>query len=167
MSSRNWEPPALLREQGHRPYKTNGGPLPLMKKFLLLMSLVLGSTSLFAQEDVRQHRIVMQLVSGDTLVHKGLMRQLRNMLEAAPTMKLEVVCHGPGMDLLMSDRSLVADKVKHFSERGIVFLACENTITERKLDRTKVLPEAGYVKAGIIHIVERQEQGWSYIKAGF
>jgi intracellular sulfur oxidation DsrE/DsrF family protein len=30
-----------------------------------------------------------------------------------------------------------------------------------------VLPQAGYVKAGIIRIVERQEQGWSYIKAGF
>ena len=48
-----------------------------------------------------------------------------------------------------------------------MFLACENTIKERNLDRTKVIAEAGYVKAGIIHIVERQEDGWSYIKAGF
>ena len=140
-----------------------------MKKIFLLTLLALGLfTTAQAQDKApRQHRIVMQLVSGDTLVHKGLMRQLRNMLEAAPTMQMEVVCHGPGMDLLMSDRSIVADKVKHFSERGIVFLACENTITERKLDRTMILPEAGYVKAGIIHIVERQEDGWSYIKAGF
>lgn len=140
-----------------------------MKKLLLLSLLALGLLTTAQAQDApaRQHRIVMQLVSGDTLVHKGLMRQLRNMLEAAPTMQLEVVCHGPGMDLLMSDRSIVADKVKHFSERGIVFLACENTITERKLDRALILPEAGYVKAGIIHIVERQEDGWSYIKAGF
>jgi intracellular sulfur oxidation DsrE/DsrF family protein len=35
------------------------------------------------------------------------------------------------------------------------------------LDPSKVLTEAGHVKAGIIHIVERQEDGWSYIKAGF
>ena len=28
-------------------------------------------------------------------------------------------------------------------------------------------PKAASVKAGIIHIVERQEDGWSYIKAGF
>lgn len=139
-----------------------------MKKLLLLLLLalpVLGS--LKAQDAPPKHRIVMQLVSGDTLVHKGLMRQLRNMLEAAPTLQMEVVCHGPGMDLLMSDRSIVADKVKQFSERGIVFLACENTIKERALERSKVLSEAGFVKAGIIHIVERQEQGWSYIKAGF
>lgn len=139
-----------------------------MKKLLLLLFFalpVLGS--LKAQDTPPKHRIVMQLVSGDTLVHKGLMRQLRNMLEAEPNLQMEVVCHGPGMDLLMSDRSIAADKVKQFSERGIVFLACENTIKERNLDRSKVLPEAGFVKAGIIHIVERQEQGWSYIKAGF
>lgn len=138
-----------------------------MNKLLFLFALLFGTTNLFAQEGVRQHRIVMQLSSGDTLVHKNLMKQLRNMKEAAPTLQLEVVCHGPGMDMLMSDRSIVQEKVKEFTGKGIVFLACENTITERKLDRTKVLPEAGYVKAGIIHIVERQEEGWSYIKAGF
>lgn len=140
-----------------------------MKMIMLLLGLLLVQLLPAHAQDTtpRQHRIVMQLVSGDTLVHKGLMRQLRNMLEAAPTLQMEVVCHGPGMDLLMSDRSIVADKVKQFSERGIVFLACENTIKERALERSKVLSEAGFVKAGIIHIVERQEQGWSYIKAGF
>lgn len=139
-----------------------------MKTYLLLIALLAGVFTAQAQDKaVRQHRIVMQLVSGDTLVHKGLMRQLRNMLEAAPTMQMEVVCHGPGMDLLMSDRSIVADKVQDFSGRGIVFLACENTIKEKQLDRSMVLPVAGFVQAGIIHIVERQEDGWSYIKAGF
>ena len=139
-----------------------------MFRTLTLLALIPGLTlPATAQDGARQHRIVMQLTSGDTLVHKNLMKQLRNMKEAAPTMQLEVVCHGPGMDMLMDDRSVVKEKVKEFAGRGIVFLACENTMAERKLDRTKVLPEAGFVKAGIIHIVERQEEGWSYIKAGF
>ncbi|HPF90815.1 MAG TPA: DsrE family protein, partial [Flavobacteriales bacterium] len=126
-----------------------------MKKLLLLLPLLLALVSVGnAQSEARHHRIVMQLVSGDTLVHKGLMRQLRNMKEAAPDMELEVVCHGPGMDMLMSDRSIVADKVKEFNDKGIHFLACENTIKERKLDRAQVLPSAGFVNAGIIHIVE-------------
>jgi len=137
-----------------------------MKKLLLLLALFIGYTA-HAQDKPTHHRIVMQLTSGDSLVHKNLMKQLRNMKEAAPTMQLEIVCHGPAMDLLMSDRSIVAPKVKEFAAQGIVFTACENTIKERNLDRSKVLPEAGSVKAGIIHIVERQEQGWSYIKAGF
>ncbi|MBL7955163.1 MAG: DsrE family protein [Flavobacteriales bacterium] len=137
-----------------------------MKQLILLVALLIGTGSI-AQGGARQHRIIMQLTSGDTLVQKGLMRQLKNMKEAAPGMQLEVVCHGPGMDLLMSDRSIVQPKITEFASNGIVFLACENTIKERNLDRTKVIAEAGYVKAGIIHIVERQEDGWSYIKAGF
>ncbi|MBK9194857.1 MAG: DsrE family protein [Flavobacteriales bacterium] len=138
-----------------------------MKKLLFLFALLLGSSALFAQDPARRHRIVMQLTSGDTLVHKNLMKQFKNMKEAAPTMQIEVVCHGPGMDMLMSDRSIVQTKVKEFAAQGIVFLACDNTIRERNLDPAKVLAEAGHVKAGIIHIVERQEDGWSYIKAGF
>ncbi|MBK6753957.1 MAG: DsrE family protein [Flavobacteriales bacterium] len=138
-----------------------------MKKLLFLFILLFAVTGAFPQNAPRHHRIIMQLTSGDTLVHKNLMKQFRNMKEAAPTMQLEVVCHGPGMDMLMSDRSIVQEKVKEFAAKGIVFLACENTIKERSLDRTKVVPDAGYVKAGIIHIVERQEDGWSYIKAGF
>ncbi|MBL7985732.1 MAG: DsrE family protein [Flavobacteriales bacterium] len=138
-----------------------------MKRTLLIVTLLLSSFMVLAQDSVRQHRIVMQLTSGDTLVHKNLMKQFKNMLEAAPTLQLELVCHGPGMDLLMGDRSIVAGKVKEFTGKGITFLACDNTIRERQLDPTKVLPEAGHVKAGIIHIVERQEDGWSYIKAGF
>ena len=137
-----------------------------MKQFLLLFAFLISSVA-FAQNTERQHRIVMQLTSGDTLVQKGLMRQLKNMKEASPSLQLEVVCHGPGMDLLMSDRSMVQAKITEFAGKGIVFLACENTLKERDLDRTKVVAEAGYVKAGIIHIVERQEDGWSYIKAGF
>jgi len=138
-----------------------------MRKLIFLLLLLSGTTGLIAQDGPRQHRIVMQLTSGDTLVHKNLMKQFRNMKEASPTLQLEVVCHGPGMDMLMGDRSVVREKVTEYAGKGIVFLACENTIAERKLDRSKVLPEAGYVKAGIIHIVERQEDGWSYIKAGF
>lgn len=137
-----------------------------MKQLLLVCTFLISGLA-FAQESPRQHRIIMQLTSGDTLVHKGLMRQLKNMKEAAPNMHLEVVCHGPGMDLLMSDRSIVAGKVKEFAGKGVAFMACDNTIRERQLDPSKVLPEAGHVKAGIIHIVERQEDGWSYIKAGF
>ena len=138
-----------------------------MKKLLFLFALVFGTSSVFAQDATRQHRVVIQLTSGDTLVHKNLMKQFKNMKEAAPTIRIEVVCHGPGMDMLMGDRSIVQAKLKEFAAHGIVFLACENTIKERNLDRSKVVADAGYVKAGIIHIVERQEDGWSYIKAGF
>ncbi|MBK7086393.1 MAG: hypothetical protein IPH53_17780 [Flavobacteriales bacterium] len=89
-----------------------------MRKLLFALLMLSGSTGLIAQDGARQHRIVMQLTSGDTMVHKNLMKQFRNMKEASPTLQLEVVCHGPGMDLLMGDRSVVQQKVTEFAGKG-------------------------------------------------
>jgi intracellular sulfur oxidation DsrE/DsrF family protein len=50
--------------------------------------------------------------------------------------------------------------------RGVIFNACEFSIKERKLDKSKISMIAGFVPAGIIEIVSKQEQGWNYIKAG-
>lgn len=113
------------------------------------------------------HRIVFQLVSGDTLAHKQLMKQLNNIKSVAPTTQMEVVCHGPGLDMLVAEKTMVADKIKKLTESGVVFNACEFSMTERKVEKSALIKEAGLVPAGIIEIVTRQEQGWSYIKAGF
>ena len=51
---------------------------------------------------IEAHRIVFQLSSGDSLAHKSLMKQLNNFISIAPKSKIEVVCHGPGLDILVA-----------------------------------------------------------------
>jgi intracellular sulfur oxidation DsrE/DsrF family protein len=87
-------------------------------------------------------------------------------LTLSPGSQLEVVCHGPGLNMLVERSSVVSKKVSDYSAKGVVFMACQFSMNERK-----VVPEDLHVKAqiipgGIIEIVEKQEQGWSYIKAG-
>ena len=114
----------------------------------------------------KPHRIIFQLVSGDTNAHKALMKQLQNISSVAPDTRMEVVCHGPGLNMLTT-QSIVAEKLQTLMGKGIVFNACEFSMQERKVDKAQILPGVGYVKAGILEIVEKQEQGWNYIKAGF
>lgn len=113
------------------------------------------------------HRIVFQVNSGDTLVHKQLMKQLNNIASVAPGTKLEVVCHGPGLDMLLKEKSVVADKIIRQSASGVVFNACEFSMQERKVEKAQMITEVQFVPTGILQIVTRQEQGWSYIKSGF
>ena len=113
-----------------------------------------------------EHKIIFQLTSGDTTAHKQLMKQFNNILSVSPTTKIEVVCHGAGLDMLVSGKTIVEDKIKALSEKGVVFNACEFSIKERKVDRSKIIASSGFVPAGIVEIVSKQEQGWSYIKAG-
>ena len=144
---------------------------PLNRKIITSLFLLLFAFSINAQKNKLdsnkpEHKIVFQLTTGDTTAHKQLIKQFNNILSVSPSTKIEVVCHGAGLDMLISDKTIVEEKIKLLSEKGVVFKACEFSIKERKVDRTKIILVAGFVPAGIIEIVSKQEQGWSYIKAG-
>lgn len=117
---------------------------------------------------VLQHRIVMQLSSNDTLVWKGLMNNLKHLKAGwGDSVVIEVVAHGPGLDFLTKEKTTQQEKIKHFKQMGVMFIACENSMMERKIPKESILNEADFVKMGIGEIVRKQEEGWSYIKVGF
>jgi intracellular sulfur oxidation DsrE/DsrF family protein len=152
-----------------------------MKQIILLALVAVFATQTYAQGNESNNKktktkkeavaeplkIVFQLSVGDTLAHKALMKQLGNITSVEPTTKIEVVCHGPGLDMLRKDKSTVAEKINEFSQKGIVFNACEFSMKERNVSPEQILPSAKFVKAGIIYIVTKQREGWSYIKSGF
>jgi intracellular sulfur oxidation DsrE/DsrF family protein len=57
--------------------------------------------------------------------------------------------------------------MQQMKKKGVTFVACEFSMSERKVTKEKIIAEADFVKAGIIEIVTKQEAGWSYIKSGF
>lgn len=115
-----------------------------------------------------QHRIIMQLSSNDTLVWKGLMNNLRNLKAGwGDSVAIEVVVHGPGLDLLTRNKTTQQGQITQFKKAGISFQACENSMLERKVPKEAMIAEAGYVKMAMAEIVRKQEEGWSYIKIGF
>jgi intracellular sulfur oxidation DsrE/DsrF family protein len=141
-----------------------------MKKVLFFLFTLLYVQISIAQNNIpsgKVHRIVFQLMSDDSTVHLSLMKQLNNVLAAAPDTKLEVVCHGPGISLLMKEKTTMLKKIQDMKTKNVLFLACENTLKDKNIPKEKIIPEAGFVQSGIIEIVTRQEEGWSYIKSGF
>ena len=137
--------------------------------YLALLLMLCAMNSAFAQKSKsknKQHQIVFQLTSADTTAHKMLLKQLGNIGKVAPKTKIEVVCHGPGIAILMKEKSIVKQKISEIAGKDVQFVACEFSLQERKVDKSELIPEAGTVPAGIIEIVSKQEQGWSYIKAG-
>ncbi len=141
-----------------------------MKKLVLSLFVLIAAIVGNAHNNKHSnkvHKIVFQLASEDSLVHKGLMKQLNNVLTASPDAKIEVVCHGPGINMLVTDKTTVHDKIQEMKTRGIVFAACENTLKDRNISKDKVIAEAVFVPSALIEIVNKQELGWTYIKAGY
>ena len=138
-----------------------------MKKFLAFIVLLLAVLGTNAQSRTPEHRIVIQLTSGDTTVYAGLFKQMNNLTSGwGDSVTIEVVCHGPGVNFLMTAKQAYPEKIYAFQKKGIRFVVCENTLRERKIDRSEIMPGMDYVRMGIAEIVLKQEQGWSYIKAG-
>jgi intracellular sulfur oxidation DsrE/DsrF family protein len=113
-----------------------------------------------------EHRIVFQLVSGNSEIHTKFLRQINNILKAAPNSKIEVVTHGMGVDLLQVKDNGFEQDLKSLTDKGVNFVICENTLKQRKLEKNQFLSLANFVPSAILELVIKQEQGWIYIKAG-
>jgi uncharacterized protein len=135
-----------------------------MKKIILVITTLV---SLTVAAQAQSNKVVFHLASDDTLVHKNLVKQLNNILVAEPDLKIEVVCHGPGIFFLMKEKSIVRGNIHDFINKGVKFAACENTMKERKIARDQVIAGALFVPSALIEIIQLQKEGWSYIKAGF
>ena len=84
-------------------------------------------------------------------------------------MEIEIVAYGPGLNMLVAGKSPVADRIKSFGQNfdNIGFKACGNThkkMSKKAGKDVALLPEAQMVTAGVVYLIERQEEGWSYIR---
>lgn len=139
-----------------------------MRLLFVAAFMLFSALGVQAQTQLPQHKIVMQLSSSDTLVWKGLMNNLRHLKEGwGDSVQIEVVAHGPGIELFMQNKTTQQAKIAGFVKMGIAFVACENTMKEKQISKDQIIPQAGFVKMGIGEIVRKQEAGWSYIKVGF
>ena len=82
---------------------------------------------------------------------------------------IEIVAYGPGLHILRANTSPVR---QDFAAMGmeydnVSFTACGNTQDTKKKKEKKAIPlisEAKRVTAGVVRLMELQEQGWSYVK---
>jgi intracellular sulfur oxidation DsrE/DsrF family protein len=138
------------------------------KKLLIVLAFLTVTFQLVAQNVTAPHRVVIQISSNDTLVWKGLMNNIKNLKNAwNDSVFIEVVANGPGIELLVLGKTTQQEKIGYFKSKGVVFLACENTMAERKISKESIIQESGFVKSAMVEIINRQEKGWSYLKAGF
>lgn len=77
--------------------------------------------------------------------------------------ELEIVVYGPGISMLKGD-SPVAARVAAALKSGVKVVACENTMKAQKLVYADMLPHIGYVPAGVVELINKQREGFAYIR---
>jgi intracellular sulfur oxidation DsrE/DsrF family protein len=118
-----------------------------------------------AQQQAGPLRIVFQVSDGEPSKWSLALNNVRNVQSEFPDdpPEIEVVAYGPGIGMLRGD-SPIASRVAEALKTGVKVVACENTMKGLKLVYTDMLPDIGYVTAGVVEIARKQQQGFSYIK---
>jgi intracellular sulfur oxidation DsrE/DsrF family protein len=110
-------------------------------------------------------RVVIQVSDSDQGKWNLALNNARNIQAdlGAANVDVEVVAYGPGIDMLKLD-SPAAARIDEATKAGVKVIACENTMRGQKLTRADMLNGIGYVPAGVVEIMSRQQQGWAYIR---
>jgi uncharacterized protein len=131
------------------------------QSFLFLFLLLFSVTA------AAQHKIIWEMPNGDTAQQRVLFNQLNNVLAEAPDTKIEVVFHGFAVYAMLKDTGYFKPQITSLYKKGVVFAVCNNSLKKRNIDPARVIGEAIIVPVAILEIVQKQEEGRAYIKAGY
>jgi intracellular sulfur oxidation DsrE/DsrF family protein len=110
-------------------------------------------------------RVVLQMSDADPAKWNLALNNAKNIQTdlGGANVDIELVAYGPGIGMLKAD-SVVGNRVDEAIAAGVKVVACENTMKGQKLSQTDMLNKLSYVQAGVVEIMQRQQQGWSYIR---
>ena len=137
----------------------------MKRQFLLVLITALFYFTATAQNN---QKIVFDFVKADTADFRVMVLQIKNVLKENPNTVMEVVCYGPGLMMLVSDKTNVSKEMEELQKSpNVSFAACANTMRRMKVEKTQLVPFAKVVPVAMLELSARQQEGWSYIKAGF
>lgn len=125
--------------------------------------LLLGTPAVQAQS--AKQGIVVQVSDDSEKNWNQALNVVRNIQTAygKDQVNVELVVFGHGAGLLKFDSPL-ANRIDETLADGAQVVMCENSMRARKLTSADMHPKIGYVKAGVVELIDRQKQGWAVVR---
>jgi intracellular sulfur oxidation DsrE/DsrF family protein len=150
----------------------------ILRSLVLVPALGLfarASSPATAEPSKKPHRVVLHVDQNEPSVMNQALNNANNILEYYRSkneeVEVEFVAYGPGLHMLRDDTSPVKERIKSLADVSfpskVTFSACG--ITKTNMERVEgkpvtLLPQARIVPAGVVQIMELQEQGYAYVK---
>ena len=112
-----------------------------------------------------RQKVIFQVSDADPGKWNLALNNARNVQQdlGAANVDIEVVAYGPGIGMIKME-SPVGNRVREAMVSGVKVVACENTMKNMKLTRNDMLPSLGYVPAGVVELMQKQREGYAYIR---
>jgi intracellular sulfur oxidation DsrE/DsrF family protein len=111
------------------------------------------------------NRLVVQVSDGEAQRWNMALNNIRNLQSelGAANVEVELVAYGPGINMLKADAT-TANRISDAIRSGVKIVACENSLKAMKVGKEDMHEQIGYVPAGVVEIMRRQQEGWAYIR---
>ncbi|MFC3560228.1 DsrE family protein [Pedobacter jamesrossensis] len=146
-----------------------------MKKLLILFPFVLVmaiTTNVCAQETKKpftgavakkkSYKALYVLNSSEEKHISGTLRNINNALED-PRLKgkleVELIAFGDGVAVYRTDGKFL-NQLNTLKSKGVILAQCENTVRERKIDKSDLFDFISFVPSGNGEIIIRSAEGW-------
>jgi hypothetical protein len=131
----------------------------------LAAALFLASGCASMPGTAAKNRVVIQVSDNDPGKWNLALNNAKNLQAdlGAANVEIEIVAYGPGLNMVKAG-SAVSNRIDESVMAGLNIVACENTMANQKVTKEQILPGVNYVGAGVVEIMRRQQQGWSYLR---
>ena len=134
-----------------------------MKTIVNLVIMCLFSTMVLAQE--KPVKIVFDVTSGNTKVHESAIRHMTMMSKAYPESKFEMVMYSGAYGMVVKGESTVSEEMAALvANENVDFVVCQASLNRHKIEPSQLITGVRAVPDGILEIIQKQGQGWGYIK---
>ena len=112
-----------------------------------------------------KHKVVFQLNTDNITEQNALVTYVTNVKKHwGDDVVIHVVAHGPGIELVSEKKTMLKESVRVLMDKGVQFIACQNTMEARQISKEDIFPSVVFTQSGVVYIIEKQEEGWAYIK---
>lgn len=142
-----------------------------MKKillFLMVMISVVCAETEFAEpkpamDNPRQ--LIFSIPTSDSKEVNRIISTVNNVIKfyGVENTEVVIVAYGQGLkSLLKKGDTEIRKRIEALMTYDVEFIACGNTMRTLHIDKKDLLDDIGFATAGIVEIIERKLQGFSY-----
>jgi uncharacterized protein len=143
-----------------------------MKTLLALFTATLALAVVASADDKHEDqgastamlKAVVHVNFADPERQEDALGNIENILKDVPTAQIEVVCHGKGITLVVTKQSQHAEKMNALMQQGVQFVACENTMRKKAIEKSALVTGVTTVPSGAVEVLRKQQEGYAYFK---
>lgn len=110
-------------------------------------------------------KVVFHIDLNDENIFRLALTNAENLLKARPEAQTHLLVNGPAVKFLCPANSSDAlDRAENLLRQGVSIQACENALRAFGISKEELLPGCATVPAGVVALIELQQQGCAYIK---